>query len=164
MLKVRELLTADDPATKLCSAGKAPRSLSARLVNDTRLGDPAVRKRLWDGGHEGGPGLQRPDDPVRAAHRSRRPRHPQAGGRARHRPDQAKPTEEIAKARFAAYGDSIYPDATFTLRLSYGKIAGWNERGRAVPPFTYLRRPLRAGHGQGSVRTRQPLGRGARTS
>jgi hypothetical protein len=45
-------------------------------------------------------------------------------------------SEAIAHARFRAYGASTYPDATFTLRLSYGKIAGWNERGRAVPPFT----------------------------
>ena len=44
--------------------------------------------------------------------------------------------EKIAKARFAVYGDSIYPDATFTLRLSYGKIAGWTYRGVSVAPFT----------------------------
>ena len=42
----------------------------------------------------------------------------------------------IAKARFAVYGTSVYPDATFSLRLSYGKIAGWTYRGRTVPPFT----------------------------
>jgi hypothetical protein len=47
-------------------------------------------------------------------------------------------SEAIARARFQAYGASTYPDATFTLRLSYGKIAGWNERGHEVPPFTYL--------------------------
>jgi hypothetical protein len=46
--------------------------------------------------------------------------------------------EKIAKARFAVLGDSVYPDATFSLRLSYGKVAGWTERGRAVQP-----RPLR---------------------
>lgn len=45
--------------------------------------------------------------------------------------------ERIAKARFAVYGDSVYPDATFTLRLTYGSIVGWTEpSGRAVPPFT----------------------------
>ena len=37
-----------------------------------------------------------------------------------------------------ALGDSIYPDATFTLRLSYGKIAGWTYRGRTVEPFTHF--------------------------
>ena len=46
-------------------------------------------------------------------------------------------SEALAKARFAALGTSVYPDATFTLRLSYGQIAGWNEKGKEVPPFTY---------------------------
>jgi hypothetical protein len=44
----------------------------------------------------------------------------------------------LARARFAAFGTSVYPDATFTLRLSYGQIAGWNEKGHDVPPFTYF--------------------------
>jgi hypothetical protein len=48
-------------------------------------------------------------------------------------------SEAIAKARFAAYGTSTYPDATFTLRLSYGKIAGWTKDGVTVPPFTTMR-------------------------
>jgi hypothetical protein len=42
----------------------------------------------------------------------------------------------IAKAKFAAYGDAVYPDATFTLRLSYGKVAGWTHRGVTVPATT----------------------------
>lgn len=50
--------------------------------------------------------------------------------------DQA--AERIAQARFAVYGDKVYPDATFTLRLSYGKVDGWTYRGRTVPPFTYF--------------------------
>jgi hypothetical protein len=48
-------------------------------------------------------------------------------------------SEKIAKARFAAYGDKVYPDATFTLRLSYGKIDGWTYNGQTVPPFTYFK-------------------------
>jgi hypothetical protein len=44
--------------------------------------------------------------------------------------------EKLAKARFAVYGSSLYPDATFTLRLSYGQVKGWLENGTAVPPFT----------------------------
>ncbi|MAC59241.1 MAG: hypothetical protein CMH85_13395 [Novosphingobium sp.] len=40
---------------------------------------------------------------------------------------------KLTDARFAAYGDTIYPDATFTLRISYGKVEGWPERGRQVP-------------------------------
>ena len=45
---------------------------------------------------------------------------------------------KLADARFAAYGDALYPDATFTLRISYGKVAGWTERGREVPATTAL--------------------------
>ncbi|MEI9929084.1 MAG: S46 family peptidase [Rhizomicrobium sp.] len=47
--------------------------------------------------------------------------------------------EKIAKARFAIYGTGTYPDATFSLRLSYGKVEGWNENGTPVVPFTYFR-------------------------
>src|SRR5258705_6517934 len=45
---------------------------------------------------------------------------------------------KLADARFAAYGDTLYPDATFTLRISYGKVVGWIERGRPVPQVTLL--------------------------
>jgi hypothetical protein len=48
-------------------------------------------------------------------------------------------SEQIAKARFAAYGTSAYPDATFSLRLSYGRVAGWTDNGVTVKPFTYFR-------------------------
>jgi hypothetical protein len=137
LLKVRELLTADDPSTKLILGKDSPEELSAHLVNDTRLDDPAVRKQLLDGGLAA---IQASKDPMiqfalridPAARAIRKQVDERVTG------PQVKPTEEIAKARFAAYGDSIYPDATFTLRLSYGKIAGWNERGRPVPAFTYM--------------------------
>jgi hypothetical protein len=45
--------------------------------------------------------------------------------------------QKIARARFAIYGTSIYPDATFSLRISYGKVEGWTDNGVTVPPFTY---------------------------
>ena len=44
--------------------------------------------------------------------------------------------EQIARARFAAFGTGLYPDATFTLRLSYGSVRGWDENGAAVEPLT----------------------------
>ena len=43
---------------------------------------------------------------------------------------------QIAKARFALEGTSTYPDATFTLRLSYGTVRGYEENGKQVPAFT----------------------------
>lgn len=49
-----------------------------------------------------------------------------------------KQQELLAKARFAVYGQSIYPDATFTLRLSYGAVKGYQEDGRTVKPLTTM--------------------------
>jgi hypothetical protein len=45
---------------------------------------------------------------------------------------------QIAEAQFALYGTSVYPDATFTLRLSYGKVAGYEQDGEQIAPFTNL--------------------------
>ena len=42
----------------------------------------------------------------------------------------------IARARFAVYGRTFYPDATGTLRFSYGSVEGYAEQGRFVEPFT----------------------------
>jgi len=48
--------------------------------------------------------------------------------------------QTIAEARFKAYGARLYPDATFTLRLTYGAVDGWTEAGTRVDPFTRLDR------------------------
>lgn len=132
--KAREYLTADDPDTKLLLGRDSPEALSARLAQ-SRLGDPAVRRALWDGGMAA---VQASTDPMiqyvlridPEARRLLTAWNERVDG-----PSTAA-SEAIARARFRAYGTSTYPDATFTLRLSYGKIAGWNERGREVPPFT----------------------------
>ena len=47
--------------------------------------------------------------------------------------------QKIAAARFQIYGSSVYPDATFSLRLSYGKVTGWTNNGVTVAPFTYYK-------------------------
>ncbi len=133
--KSRELLTADNPDTRLLLGGESPEMLSARLVTSTRLGDPAVRKALWDGGMAA---VEASDDPMirfmlridPEARRVRRDYEDKVTGPA------ARAAEAIAKARFAVFGDSVYPDGTFTLRLSYGRIDGWTWRGRTVAPFT----------------------------
>ena len=44
--------------------------------------------------------------------------------------------EKIGKARFAIYGKSTYPDATFTLRLAYGTVKGYPMNGTEAPPVT----------------------------
>ena len=133
--KAREYLTADDPNTKLLLGKQSPEALSASLAQGSRLGDPAVRKALWDGGLKA---VEASDDPMiryllkidPQARKLRTAYDEQVTG------PTARAAEKIAKARFVLYGDSLYPDATFTLRLSYGKIAGWTYRGVTVPPFT----------------------------
>jgi hypothetical protein len=133
--KSRELLTADDPDTRLLLGDESPERLSARLVSGTKLGDPAVRKALWDGGMAA---IEASDDPMirfmlridPEARRVRRDYEDKVDGPA------ARAAEAIAKARFAVFGDSVYPDGTFTLRLSYGRIDGWSWRGKTVAPFT----------------------------
>jgi hypothetical protein len=132
--KSRESMTADAPATKLLLGKDSPEALSARLAA-SRLGDPAIRKALWDGGLAA---VQASDDPMiqfvlkidPEARRTRTAYDDRVNG------PTTQAAEKIAKARFAVYGTSLYPDATFTLRLSYGKIAGWTYRGVSTPPFT----------------------------
>jgi Peptidase S46 len=133
--KSRELLTADDPSARLLLGDESPEALSARLVAGTKLGDPAVRKALWDGGAAA---IAASDDPMirfvvkidPEARRLRAAYEDQVTGPA------TRAAEAIAQARFAVLGDSIYPDGTFTLRLSYGAVAGWTWRGKTVAPFT----------------------------
>jgi hypothetical protein len=45
---------------------------------------------------------------------------------------------KIARAMFETEGDKLYPDATFTLRLSYGAVKGYMENGKKIAPFTTL--------------------------
>ncbi|MBY8827184.1 S46 family peptidase [Hephaestia sp. CMS5P-6] len=135
--KAREYLTADSPYTALLLGKDSPEDLSAALAQ-SKLGDPAVRKQLWDGGL---PAIKASDDPLiqyvlridPEARKLRTAWNEKVTG------PTTEAAEKIAKARFAVYGDSIYPDATFTLRLSYGKIEGWTYNGDTVAPFTHFK-------------------------
>jgi hypothetical protein len=132
--KLRENLTADGDGTKLFLGKDSPETLSAALAKSA-LGDPALRKRLWDGGKAA---IDASTDPMIVF-----ARRIDAASRAIRKQYEDKvlgPTdraaEKIAKARFAIHGTSDYPDATFSLRLSYGAVQGWEENGKPVAPFT----------------------------
>ena len=130
--KAREYLGVDDPDTKLLLGKESPEQLAERLVNGTSLADPAVRKALWDGGLEA---VEASDDPMiqYALKLATRQRELKALADAQYSGPLAAAGVKLADARFAAYGDSLYPDATFTLRISYGQVKGWVERGNQVP-------------------------------
>jgi hypothetical protein len=136
--KAREALGTDAPETKRLLGRESPEGLAARLISGTRLGDPAVRKALWTGGAEA---IKTSDDPmirfVASTESAGRTARAAWEGQVTGPTDRA--AERLALARFKAYGDSVYPDATFTLRLSYGRIAGWTEPdGRVVEPMTHV--------------------------
>ena len=135
--KAREYLGVDDPDAKLLLGKESPEQLAERLVSETRLADPAVRKALWDGGMAA---IEASDDPMiqYALKLAPRQRELEKLVDERYSGPLATAGAKLADARFAAYGDTLYPDATFTLRISYGQVKGWTERGNEVPTTTTM--------------------------
>ena len=137
--RMREWLGPDHPLVHALLARDSPDTLATRLVAETKLDDPAVRRQLWEGGkravdasHDPMIELARSVDGESRAIRRRFEDEVEA--------PVALASERIAAARFKAYGTEVYPDATFTLRLNYGTVQGWLENGVPVPPFTRLDR------------------------
>ena len=133
--KTREWLTVDSPYVKPLLGKESPEQLSARVVSGTKLADPAVRRALWEGGLAA---VQASDDPMIQYLLSIQ--EPTRAIRTEWEEKVQAPTdrasEQLATARFAAYGDAVYPDATGTLRLTYGKIEGSDVPGQRWAPFT----------------------------
>lgn len=133
--KTREWLTVDDPRVRALLGQESPEQLSARLVAGTTLADPAVRRALWDGGQAA---IEASNDPLirylLSIQDQTRAIRSDWETRVLAPADQA--SERLATARFATYGDSVYPDATGTLRLTYGKIEGTDVPGQRFGAFT----------------------------
>ena len=133
--KTREYLTVDNPLVRHLLGSESPEALAARLLSGTHLADPKVRDTLWRGGEAA---TAASDDPLI---RFVRATDPDARAlRTRYEQEVEGPItrgqEKLARARFKVLGDSVYPDATFTLRLSYGSVHGWTYQGQTVTPFT----------------------------
>src|SRR6266849_4336059 len=132
-----EIMGAENDLVKSVLAGKSPRERAAELVRGTKLADVAVRKRLADGGLKA---IKDSTDPMiqlaklidPASRRVRQSFEQQVDE------PQRQAYGKIANARFAAYGSSIYPDATFTLRLAFGEVKGYTEAGHKIPWATTL--------------------------
>jgi hypothetical protein len=124
----------DNPLVQKVLAGKSPHARAVELISGTKLKDVAVRKDLY---HKDAAALQAAHDPMidlarlidGSAREARKIYDAQ---------DEIKKQaySEIAKARFAIQGASSYPDATFTLRLSYGRVRGYEQDGKQIPAFT----------------------------
>lgn len=133
--KTREWLTVDSPHVRTLLGKESPEQLSARVVSGTRLADPAVRRALWTGGLAA---VQASDDPmiqyVLSIDADARAVRAEWENKVKAPTDRA--SEQLAAARFAAYGDAVYPDATGTLRLTYGKVEGSDVPGQRFGAFT----------------------------
>jgi len=145
--KMREWLGPDSRWVHMILGNEAPDSLAAKLVSGTKLDDPAYRKALWEGGVDA---VEASDDPlirlaatVDPGARALRKRYEDQVEAPRIRGE-----EMIADARFRLYGTDTYPDATFTLRVTYGTVEGWQERGKMVEPFTRTSRLFERATGQ----------------
>jgi hypothetical protein len=133
--KTREWLTADDPRIRTLLGAESPEGLAVRLIKGTTLGDPSIRRTLWKGGLAAIEASTDPliryvlsiQEPTRAVRRTWEETVQSPTDRA---------SERLADARFAVYGDTVYPDATGTLRLSYGRIEGSDVPGQRFGAFT----------------------------
>jgi hypothetical protein len=132
--KTREYLTTDHPAVQQLLGKQSPEGLAEALAA-SQLDDPAVRKALWEGGLDA---VQASQDPMiqLALRMDPLAREVREAWETEVEAPTARAAERVAAARFAAYGDAVYPDATFTLRLSYGQVKGWTHRGRTIPATT----------------------------
>ena len=134
LTKIREWLGADNAFVKQVLGKESPRALAEKWVGGTKLGDPAVRKALWNDRDA----VAKSDDPFIVLARSI---DPQARAIRKRMENEVESVvdhnaELIAAARFEKYGTSVYPDATFTERFSFGEVSGWNLDGVPVKPFT----------------------------
>jgi hypothetical protein len=122
----------NDAVVKTLLGGRPPQDTAAALVNGSKLADPAFRRKLVDGGEAA---IAASDDPMIWLARQLDPARREL---IRWTEDNVESVEQRAgeqfgRARFAVYGKSAYPDATFTLRLSYGQAQGYPMNGTKAP-------------------------------
>jgi Peptidase S46 len=123
-----------DPLVRDLLKGKSPHERAYELVTTTRLKDTRVRRQLYEGGFAS---VSATADPMtefaQAADKAAR----QARETVEEQDEvMNKAYAEIAKAKFGLEGAELAPDATFTLRLSYGTVKGYEEDGKTIPAFT----------------------------
>ena len=135
LAQMQDALGSDDPAVKAALSGKSPEEAAKALIAGTKLEDVAVRKQLYEGGKAA---VDASTDPLIVLMRN-----VDSEARAvRKRYDDEvdavvrRDGATIARARFAQTGLNQPPDATFTLRLSYGAVKGYEENGKKIPYFT----------------------------
>lgn len=138
LTRLRDVLSPDDPLVRAVLGAQTPQDKARQLVTGTRLGDAAFRTALLAGGPTA---VEQSNDPMLAL-----ARQVDAAARAvrlRHDREVAGPARlhaaRIAQGQFALAGFAGYPDATGSLRLSFGRVAGWTAPdGGDIPTHTTL--------------------------
>jgi peptidase S46-like protein len=130
-------LAPDDPFVKIALNGRSPKDVATEVINGTKLADPEARKKLVEGG---GAAVAASTDPMIVLQRNLDPNRRATIKWEEDNVDSVlqQSGEKLGKARFAAYGKNTYPDATFTLRLSYGQVKGYPMNGTKAPYKTTL--------------------------
>lgn len=130
-----EELGIENPLVQAALGGKSPQARALELVLGTNIGKVAERKKLYAGGSEA---IDASKDPlillVKAIDVEARALRKRMETEVQEVTSQAN--LKISKVRFSLDGTNTYPDATFTLRLSYGTVIGYEENGKKVPAFT----------------------------
>jgi len=135
LASLSEQLGHDDPLVVKVLAGKSPVDRAAELVNGSKLKDVATRKKLYE---DGLPAVTASKDPMIELALLVDPESRELRKVMENEVEepQRQAYAQIAKVKFALEGTSTYPDATFTLRLSYGPVKGYQEAGKKVAPIT----------------------------
>jgi Peptidase S46 len=134
---MREKLGEADPTVQRALHGKTPAEAAKAYIDGSKLDDPAVRKQLYQGGAQA---VASSTDPLIVLMRDIDPRARDLRKQYDDKVDAVLRTNStrIAKARFAVEGANSYPDATFTLRLSYGTIKSYMEGTQHIAPYTTM--------------------------
>ncbi|MFL6274612.1 MAG: S46 family peptidase [Blastocatellia bacterium] len=135
--EAQKTLGADDPFVRAALQGSTPAAVAKSVVSGTKLAEVATRKALFEGGAAA---IAKSDDPLIQMARRVEPiiRELRAWNEERIQSVEASAGQRIAAARFAVYGKTVPPDANFTLRLSYGRVLGYEEDTTFVPYKTTL--------------------------
>ncbi len=137
LAEMRDHMGAGSVTVERVLAGKDPAQVAREAIAGTRLDDVAVRRQLYEGGAQA---VEKSDDPLivllrsveREARTARKTYDDDVDSVVR------RHGAALAQARFAQSGSAAPPDATFTLRLSYGAVRGYSESGKPVRYFTTL--------------------------
>jgi len=126
-----EKLSYDNKLVQEVLAGKSPTERATELITGTKLKSVAERKRLYQGGLKA---IQESTDPMIKLAMLVDP-EARAVRKIMEEQDEVKKQAyaQIAHAKYVIEGSSTYPDATFTLRLAFGVVKGYEENGKAVP-------------------------------